>query len=556
MRLSKLFQLLAICAFFILLFLEIYNILNFKNSIQKIQEKNAQSLITVVSNSIISTCEDSLYNEGNAQIHRYDRIDLSHILERGFSAFSQSPSIAYILIENKDSIIAISNHSRLNDLKKKGDFDTQSNWQNKSNIRYISFDNKDVLEVTKPMEIPNYPSMVMRLGYNTQIYNSEYNRVLSFTIFGTILALLITMAILVHFATNTTARTSNNPEIALHNSLRDLFNSITDGVILLDKSKIIKYMNKSASDIFEIDNLSTINKNYDQFFNYDYFNLENVLKDGSPSTEMNVRLQTPRGSSKYLSYTSNLIKFSFDKSEWILIVFRDISEQVKLQEQNELQEKKDAIEEIASSISDRIKNPLNAIYQIINQMEQSRNADLNATSLKILKDEIKQINDIIEHFLEFAKPINLNLQKVNLSEIFDELALSFSKIIDAKNIALHKDYPSYIPLQIDPELINQSLAILIQNAVDSIENKGDIILNIKIESDKVIIRITDNGIGMSKAEMSKIFSVDFSSNARANTLALAKVEQIVLLHNGTISVDSSEKAGTTFEIILPNNNII
>ncbi|MCE5305903.1 ATP-binding protein, partial [bacterium] len=75
-------------------------------------------------------------------------------------------------------------------------------------------------------------------------------------------------------------------------------------------------------------------------------------------------------------------------------------------------------------------------------------------------------------------------------------------------------------------------------------------------SDKVIIRITDNGIGMSKAEMSKIFSVDFSSNARANTLALAKVEQIVLLHNGTISVDSSEKAGTTFEIILPNNNII
>ncbi len=556
MRLSKLFQLLAICAFFILLFLEIYNILNFKNSIQKIQEKNALSLITVVSNSIISTCEDSLYNEGNAQIHKYDKIDLSHILERGFSSFSQSPSIAYILIENKDSIIAISNHSRLNDLKKKSDFDTQSNWQNKSNIRYISFDNKDVLEVTKPMEIPNYPSMVMRLGYNTQIYKSEYNRVLSFTIFGTILALLITMAILVHFATNTTARTSNNPEIALHNSLRDLFNSITDGVILLDKSKIIKYMNKSASDIFEIDNLSTINKNYDQFFNYDYFNLENVLKDGSPSTEMNVRLQTPRGSSKYLSYTSNLIKFSFDKSEWILIVFRDISEQVKLQEQNELQEKKDAIEEIASSISDRIKNPLNAIYQIINQMEQSRNADLNATSLKILKDEIKQINDIIEHFLEFAKPINLNLQKVNLSEIFDELVLSFSKIIDAKKIALHKDYPSYIPLQIDPELINQSLAILIQNAVDSIENKGDIILNIKIESDKVIIRITDNGIGMSKAEMSKIFSVDFSSNARANTLALAKVEQIVLLHNGTISVDSSEKAGTTFEIILPNNNII
>ena len=265
---------------------------------------------------------------------------------------------------------------------------------------------------------------------------------------------------------------------------------------------------------------------------------------------MNVVLTTRNRNIKYLSYTTGLVEMLLNKSKLVLIVLNDITEQVKSQKQAELEERKAIIEKIADSLADRIKNPLNAIYLIINQMEQSNIQELNPSSIKTLKEEIKNINNAIEVFIEYAKPIDIKLKKSNLADICDDIVTTYSNITDSKSITIHKDYPIYVPVEIDPDLIKQSISKLLQKSISSIENEGDIIISIKNDKDNTIIHITDNGKGMSDFEIADLFSFNFSSENDINSLELAKIKQVVQLHKGNLKVDSKRGYGTTYEITL------
>lgn len=561
MKLSKLFIFFAIFAILILLLLSLFHIMNYRNSIQKIQEANAQILINTITNNILKECEQYLFDDEKVTLQgsfaressaNQDLANISKIIENGLEQYKQTPSIVFILVENKDTIIAISNQTLLSNLQKEKYSSNTLLSQNQYNLKYKSFGNREILEISKPIEIPKIASLQVRLGYDTQIYASEYYRSLNYSIFSGILAILIALAVIVYAANRTKSSKLNNSETNMRNAMRELFDSLADGVIILDKNKYIKYINQSASEILEMDKFSSINDHYEHFFDYDYFNIENVLKDGSPSAEMNVKLHTKLGNIKYLSYTTGLVNFTFDKSSWVLIILRDISEQVKAQKQEELEERKLALEEIARSLSDRIKNPLNAIYLIINQIEDVQNQEISASSIKILRNEIKNINAIIDNFLEYAKPINLNLKKINLSELLDDIIAMYSKKFEFSKISFHKDYPIYLPIFIDPALIRQAIEVFAQKSIDSIENEGDIIFSLYNKIDEITIRITDNGKGLSEEEKNRLFNLGFSSNQTLDFSAFAKAEQIIILHNGTLTIDSCEHGGTTFEITLPN----
>lgn len=184
---------------------------------------------------------------------------------------------------------------------------------------------------------------------------------------------------------------------------------------------------------------------------------------------------------------------------------------------------------------------------------------LIADSLKDLELGIETIRKRSEGLLKFAetyrnlnKITTLSLTKVYVRDVFENLYQLMSPTLDKKNIELEiilKD-PS-LQLEMDTSLVEQTIINLIVNAIDALKDKtdGKIQLSAAITSNqKIILKVADNGTGISEDVMDKIFIPFFSTRKTGSGIGLSLCKQIMLLHKGTIQVQSTEGVGTAFSL--------
>ena len=148
----------------------------------------------------------------------------------------------------------------------------------------------------------------------------------------------------------------------------------------------------------------------------------------------------------------------------------------------------------------------------------------------------------------------LNLDTVYVEELFGNLQRLMQPTLAQKNIQLNivlKD--PRISLQADTNLLDQVLINLLVNAIEAEKDQPhpEITLTAYTDSEnKTIIKIIDNGTGMSKEVQEKIFIPFFSTKKQGSGIGLSLCKQIVLLHRGTMQVQSEEGEGTSFSLRL------
>jgi signal transduction histidine kinase len=333
--------------------------------------------------------------------------------------------------------------------------------------------------------------------------------------------------------------------------------NIADGVIALDETMNIFVFNDAASNSLEINHSLVEGKNYFEIFQNDIFNVRKVIDSKTPFSEEKIKYITNNSNYKYLAYTTNILNEE-GKINAIIILLRDISEQVRAQQQIELKEKQVAIGQLASGIAHEIRNPLNAINIIIQrfqmEFEVKDDNDEFQKMLITLRSEISRINQIIEQFLNFARPPKLQIERTNLSELIEETIYLMQVQAQQSNITLEKNVEPNLFAEIDRSKIKQVLINLIKNAIEAITNGGKITIESKLQRNNAIIKITDTGNGMSDEIKNKIFTLYFTTKKAGTGLGLSIVHQIITEHNGEIECDSKEGFGTTFELKLPINN--
>jgi len=211
--------------------------------------------------------------------------------------------------------------------------------------------------------------------------------------------------------------------------------------------------------------------------------------------------------------------------------------------------------ELASGVAHEIRNPINAIGMIAQRLNKEFTPTSSQTEYtditQLLRNEVNRVNKIITQFLSYAKPIDLNIKPVELKSYFKEIYHLFedqAKQKEIKFILQNKD--SFI-LNIDADLIKQSLMNIIQNAFDAIKKEGEVIVKYFSVRNNLIIEISDNGVGISLDQQKKIFDLYFTTKKDGNGLGLSISQKIISQHNGSISVSSKVNNGTTFKIIIP-----
>jgi signal transduction histidine kinase len=222
---------------------------------------------------------------------------------------------------------------------------------------------------------------------------------------------------------------------------------------------------------------------------------------------------------------------------------------------------------LASGVAHEIRNPLNTIGTIAQQLntdfkpESDKEEYLHLTSL--IYSEVKRINETIENFLRFAKPLKLTKSNFNLYSLLTDLSLQFKKLTTDKEIKMEINCPSDIEVNWDKNQIKQVFINLIQNAIDSIASNdannsiasnGEIAISVSEKNKIITIELSDTGKGILKEDEKKIFDLYYSTKTNGNGIGLSIVNKIIAEHEGTISVSSEPNIKTTFLIELPKDS--
>ena len=200
-----------------------------------------------------------------------------------------------------------------------------------------------------------------------------------------------------------------------------------------------------------------------------------------------------------------------------------------------------------SSLAGTLKNRLTHILSLSN----SHGIDLDDLELGL--ETIKRRSEGLLKFAETYRNLNKittpNLKKVFVRDLFENLHTLMQPTLDQKNIELEvilKD-PGLM-IEVDVNLIEQVLINLVVNALEALKEKQNprIKLSALQENNRLLIKVADNGIGISAVLLDKIFIPFFSTKKSGSGIGLSLCKQIMLLHKGNIQVQSREGEGTAF----------
>ncbi len=343
--------------------------------------------------------------------------------------------------------------------------------------------------------------------------------------------------------------------------------SIGDGVITTDiDGKIILY-NKVAEKLTGHNQKETINRDINDILNItDTISNEKFEFNKLPKFELsdNLILTNKYGKKKEIAIKGSPIIDKSEKTIGSVIVIRDNEDKKKLETEILKSQKMESISILAGGIAHDFNNILTAILGNLSLAKMEiKNKD------SILSDIINQTikatyraNKLTTQLLTFSKGGNPIKKTTSIKEMIEEttnFALRGSKSRSFIRIA-----PDLWNVDIDEGQISQVINNIVLNADQAMPNGGNIIVeakNINLEDcienpslsgkNLVQISIMDQGIGIPKDYITKIFDPYFTTKQKGSGLGLAVVYSIIKNHGGRITVDSVSGEGSIFKVILP-----
>jgi len=325
-----------------------------------------------------------------------------------------------------------------------------------------------------------------------------------------------------------------------------------DAIILLDGEGKIKSANPAAGIIFGIPAETITGSSISLAFGDSVCG--GLLTENDPISEISCSLN---GTVKTLLVSKTSFKDE-DKNENFILVIKDLTKLKELEIQSQRNEKLTAMGELSSAVAHEIRNPLNSISTIVQQLNKdfvpSENVDEYRTLTKLVYSEVNRINTTVENFLMFARPLELKRERFSAKNLLVRAANQYSGLMKEKNITFETGVNWSGEVYWDNNQMYQVFINLIENAVDAVSTGGNIKLSIDEKSNnEVCLLFSDTGRGMDQKTLDKIFNLYFTTRPKGNGIGLSIVQKIISAHGGLISVESTPGSGTAFSVILPKS---
>jgi len=348
------------------------------------------------------------------------------------------------------------------------------------------------------------------------------------------------------------------------NFTESIIQSIGSGIIITEMNDAITYVNRAGERILGFSKEELMGKPFSVF---SLREKQSVI----PSFLNNPDDQDTRkeGWMKKKDQTEFPVGFTINnhlsiRGEKIgkIVIFRDLTNVYKIQEEILRMDRLVSLGKLASGIAHELRNPLAGIKTTAQALSEEMSGDDSRREyLHRITKEIDRLNDLLKTFFSFAKPQNLNLVHCHIKDIINEIIPFLIKEIADKGIRFTETYPPQFPkIKVDKTQMHQVFLNLFLNAIQAMPNGGEL----KIEASPmnsnsledfkqnfVKIVISDTGKGVPPQIIHKIFDPFFTTKPRGIGLGLSITYQIIKKHGGTIKVESQWERGTSFIINLP-----
>ena len=340
--------------------------------------------------------------------------------------------------------------------------------------------------------------------------------------------------------------------------LWSIFQSVSEGIVVLDHDGRILFLNDSARDIFGISRRNPVFKPLLDFIAdprlFDL--LEKGLRDQNAVIEEEVEARHP----KKMVLKVNTLPHRADERHVFgtILILRDITAEKLRQAESSQSEKLDAMVTLAAGVAHEIGNPLNSLAIHMQLMEREirrlpkRNRRKLMDTLEVAKAEVKRLDEIIRRFLGATRPSQPDYREVNINALIESILDFMYFEISGQSIAIEKQYDSRIPpAMMDEAQIKQAFFNIVKNAIQAMPRGGVLRVSTLLRDSRVEVKFSDNGVGIPKEKLSRVFDPYYTTKQGGSGLGLMVVYKIIKDHAGTVELTSKEGHGTTVSVSLP-----
>ena len=337
--------------------------------------------------------------------------------------------------------------------------------------------------------------------------------------------------------------------------LHSILSYMTDGVLATNRRGQITMINDMAKRQLGVESDDALNQNILELLKIeDEYELRDLI---TQSPEMMIYSQNVNG-----EYISLRVRFALIRREsgfisGLVAVLHDTTEQEKEERERRL---------FVSNVSHELRTPLTSVKSYLEALDEGALYEAVAPDfIKVSLDETNRMMRMVTDLLHLSRIDNatshLDVELINFTAFITFILNRFDKIRaqdQEKKYELVRDYPiTSVWIEIDTDKMTQVIDNILNNAIKYSPDGGKITVSMKTTDDQMILSISDQGLGIPKEDLPKIFDrfyrVDKArSRAQGGTgLGLAIAKEIIKQHNGFIWAKSEYGKGSTFTIVLP-----
>lgn len=355
---------------------------------------------------------------------------------------------------------------------------------------------------------------------------------------------------------------------------KEVLENLDDAVLAVDVKRNILFLNQQARKILELDLYTSFkgkkitkilcSQNHREILKSllmeRMLSIDTEIIKNGKKMDINLRISTFLNRKKVNAY---------------IIVIRDITDQILMQNAIKRANRLQTISELGSTIAHEIKNPLASISGAVQELKKYiKEDDPRYILMDITVRESKRINDIINDFLNFSKVRSPVFKRINFTVMLQEFILLICSREDVKRENIVADIEDNIFIEADVGLIKQVFYNIVVNALEATASKkfqleiharhiysGEFFLNQDIINNSnslslgVEVTFRDNGKGIKQERLEKIFTPFYTTKDSGNGMGLALVSRILDMHNAYYNITSVENEFTNFSIWFPCSEI-
>lgn len=343
---------------------------------------------------------------------------------------------------------------------------------------------------------------------------------------------------------------------------KEIFDSFPESIIILDRSFSVLDMNDNAETTFRISRNQTRGKNSNLFMPIELEELAKRSLEEERTIFGDEINPTLRGGDKIsIQATASPLYTNTGNIEGVILQIKDIAAAKFLSSKNIQDISASRFETLMLGLAHELKNPLSGIRgaaQLLTGEAENKETVKCAEIITKETDRLTTLIDSLKQLEPFAEEV---LEPLDIHDILMDIIYLESLSDSHNNIKCSQNYDITLPkINGDRNSLKQVFLNLIKNASQAIENKGNIIVSTRwvtehrLKDQKAIsVEIKDDGNGIPKESLEKIFSPFYTTKREGSGLGLFLAYQIIAKHGGAIFVESELGIGTIFKVYLPIN---